>query len=177
MPVDMVEALQAILGRTFSRAEAEQVSNATRAFPVPAKRTVVREGDPGSGLYFLLAGQVEVFKARKDGAVQRLALVEGPSMLGEMALVTEEPHSATCRTISDCDFRVLSRAEFNRWLATGQLTAYKLMGAISGVLARRLMRLNEVVLDLSTGAETSGSAGSAEEAGRLKERIFSDWAF
>jgi CRP-like cAMP-binding protein len=177
MPVDMVETLQAILGRTFNRAEAEQVSNATRSFPVPAKRTVVREGDPGSGLYFLLTGQVEVFKARKDGAVQRLALVEGPSMLGEMALVTEEPHSATCRTVSDCDFRVLSRAEFNRWLATGQLTAYKLMGAISGVLARRLMHLNEVVLDLSSPGGSSAAAPSAEEMAKFKERLFSEWAF
>ena len=177
MPVDMVETLQAILGRTFNRAEAEQVSNATRSFPVPAKRTVVREGDPGSGLYFLLTGQVEVFKVRKDGAVQRLALVEGPSMLGEMALVTEEPHSATCRTVSDCDFRVLSRAEFNRWLATGQLTAYKLMGAISGVLARRLMHLNEVVLDLSSAGGPSAAAPSGEEMARFKERLFSEWAF
>jgi CRP-like cAMP-binding protein len=177
MAGDIIETFQAILGRSFSRAEAEQVANATRAFPVPARRTVVREGDPGSGLYFLVSGQVEILKARKDGSVERLAVVEAPSMLGEISLVTEEPHTATARALTDCDLRVLSRAEWSRWLATGQLTAYKLMGAVSQLLARRLMRINDVVLELTAAAAAAGGAAAPPDLERVRQKLFSEWAF
>lgn len=109
-----------------------------------------------------------------DGSLQRLATVEAPSVLGEMSLVTASPCSATAKTLTDCEFRLLTRAEFQRLLATENLAAYKLLGAIAEVLSRRLLRMDEKVVEL---LGQRGNSEPVEELVRFKQKLFSEWSF
>ena len=169
-----IQAVCDVLGGSVSPTEAEAVLAATVPLRVPAGSTLVREGAEGSGLYFLLSGQVEIVKERRDGAGQRLAVVDAPSLLGELSLVTDGPHTATARALTDCDLRVLGRSHFRLRLAADDLLAYKLLGAMAEVLARRLIRINETVLQLSSPA-VAGSR--VEELDRLRDKLFKEWAF
>jgi CPA2 family monovalent cation:H+ antiporter-2 len=71
----------------------------------------VRKGDRGDGMFFIAAGAVEV---KLDAKSIRL---EAGSFFGEMALLSGERRIADVVAIDFCDFLVLSRRDFNRFVA------------------------------------------------------------
>ncbi|HKU38201.1 MAG TPA: cyclic nucleotide-binding domain-containing protein [Polyangiales bacterium] len=82
---------------------------------------LIREGDPGRGLFVVLRGEVEV--TREDAELARL----GPSeVFGEISLLTSEPATATVRAATPgTSVLFLSRDYFERLLqAVPELRAY-----------------------------------------------------
>lgn len=75
--------------------------------------TIVRAGDYGHHVYFISSGHVEVLGG--DGAVIR-TLSEG-DLFGELALLHEQPRSATIRALDYCDLYSLDRDAFARALS------------------------------------------------------------
>ncbi len=94
---------------------------------------VFREGDPGSGFYFVASGEVRVVAGwqpvvgRPSRAVELTRLLEG-ALFGEMALVTEQARTASIQVVGEADLLEVSRA------AVAELTA------VVPVLAERLDR-------------------------------------
>jgi len=76
---------------------------------------VFREGDPASGFYFVAAGEVRVVAGGKpvDGrptrAVELTHLLEG-ALFGEMALMTDQPRTASIQVVGEADLLEVSRA-------------------------------------------------------------------
>ena len=175
MPVqDLVQTVCTVLCKTLTPSQAEEILAVTQPRSVPAGNVVISEGAEGSGLFLLLKGSVEVIKQGPNGQTQRLATVEAPSVLGEMSLVSERRHSATVRTTTDAEFRVLGREDFLRLLERDNLAAHKLVGAIAEVLARRLRRMNEMTMDLLGRTD---APPPVEELARFKQKLFSEWSF
>jgi glucose-6-phosphate 1-dehydrogenase len=77
-----------------------------------AGEEIVRKGDVGDEMYFISRGTVEVLDG--DGKVLR-TMGEG-DFFGELALLSNEPRSATVRAMTPCDLFVLNKADFNRAL-------------------------------------------------------------
>jgi CRP-like cAMP-binding protein len=78
---------------------------------------VIREGDPGAGLYVVLRGDVEVTRSER-GQAQHLARLGPSEVFGEIALVTHEPASATVSAGSQgASLLFLSRDYFERLIA------------------------------------------------------------
>jgi NTE family protein len=71
---------------------AQVVSRGSPVF-VRAGSWLFREGEPGHSLYVLIAGRLEVMVETPEAAVIRV-LGRG-DVLGELALVTESPRSAS----------------------------------------------------------------------------------
>jgi CRP-like cAMP-binding protein len=70
---------------------------------------VVREGDPGSAFYFVASGEVRVFAAAGAApAVERTHLHEG-ALFGELALVTEQPRTASVQVVGQADLLEIRR--------------------------------------------------------------------
>ena len=67
-----------------------------------------RHGAPGNEMYFILHGEVEIISPTGE----RLAGLQDGSFFGEMALLTNNPRSATARTTSYCDLYTLERHAF-----------------------------------------------------------------
>jgi len=65
---------------------------------VPANEKLLEEGAPGDGLYLLLAGKAEVSK-KGDGKRVVLAHLKEGDVFGERSLLTNQPVSATIRTL------------------------------------------------------------------------------
>ncbi len=61
---------------------------------VPEGRVVIREGSQGDGFYILLKGKVAV-ETEKDGKPLELAELARGSVIGEVALLTGQPRTAT----------------------------------------------------------------------------------
>jgi len=141
--------MHSLLGRGLTAPQVEQLAQASVSKKIAAGETLMSEGERPSGLLFLLQGNVEIFKRGRDGQQQSLGKVDAPTVLGEMSLITERPTSATVMAVKDCECQLLTKAQFQRLIASESLAAYKLVVMIAEVLAERLARLDRKVLELT----------------------------
>jgi ATP-binding cassette, subfamily B, bacterial len=75
-------------------------------------RDVFRQGDTGEKFYIIARGTVEVLVAHTNEDTRRVAFLRDGDFFGEIALVTDQPRSATIRTVTDCWFLTLHRMSF-----------------------------------------------------------------
>lgn len=87
------------------------------------------EGKPGDSLYFILEGKADVLKGQ-----QRVATLGEGEVFGEMAVLTNEPRSATVMACTPMELYELKRTDFNAVLPSSP----SLSSALSRILARRL---------------------------------------
>jgi NADPH-dependent 2,4-dienoyl-CoA reductase/sulfur reductase-like enzyme/CRP-like cAMP-binding protein/Fe-S-cluster-containing hydrogenase component 2 len=64
----------------------------------PAGTTLIREGEYGRDLYFLLDGQCSAFTTESDGKELPLAVMQRGEYVGEYGMLTGQQHPATVRT-------------------------------------------------------------------------------
>jgi CRP-like cAMP-binding protein len=69
---------------------------------------VIREGEPGIAFYLVATGQVRVFATQGGKQIERGRLHEG-ALFGEMALLTQQPRTASVQIIDEADILELSR--------------------------------------------------------------------
>lgn len=79
----------------------QRLSERARWVEVPAGDWLFREGDGGGGLFVLRSGRLEVVREAGDAEVIIRALSPG-AVLGELAVLTGEPRSASIRARRDC---------------------------------------------------------------------------
>lgn len=101
---------------------------------VEAGSTVLAEGDAPQEVYVVRTGSAEILVADEKGVRRRIGHVAAGATLGEMAMFTGEPASATVRATSDLELLVLRAADFER-LADRFPIVYRNLGAI---LSKRL---------------------------------------
>lgn len=163
-----------ILGTRLFGTEADEIMQATLAVDVKAGEVLMREGNQPRGLFLLLDGSMDVLKTGGRGPREVLATVTAPSVLGEMSLLTARTHSASVVARTDCTLRLLPKADFARLLDGGSLAAYKLVATIAEVLAARLLRMDEKVVELS---QRQMGPAPVEELAAFKDKLFSEWSF
>ncbi|MEP7003588.1 MAG: cyclic nucleotide-binding domain-containing protein [Chloroflexota bacterium] len=100
-----------------------------------AEDVVCRQGDPADGLYIVVRGTFGVYVADDGG--ERLVNAIGPGhYVGELALLVDQPRSATIRATSDGEILRLDREQFLQLLGQDPDAAK----AVATTLARRLRR-------------------------------------
>ena len=109
---------------------------------------ILREGEPGDALYFLYEGTLVVEKVvdGATGARKDLAIIPAHAVVGEMALVDQEPRSAGVRAEVSSQALKLTRADFDRIVEERPALAYKLFRAFYLELSRRLRSTNEELI-------------------------------
>jgi len=171
---EAAKIVRTILCRGLTNPQTEQIVNAMVPATVPAGSVVFREDERGQGLFVLLEGTVEVRKEGGQAGAVVIAVVEAPSVLGEMSLITDRPHSATVRARTDCEFRLLTRPQFDRLLQAENLAAYKVVATLADVIAWRLNRMDEKFVELSRRGEYPQPV---EELATFKQKLFNEWNF
>ncbi len=120
---------------------------------------VMKQGEVGDGLFVVLEGQVDV--VRGGGVISTL---EQGAHVGEMALVRNQPRSATVRSKGASELMVIRRRDFFELLRNEHALAVKLLWQFLTVVADRL-------------AETSRELGQAREelaAEDLTDELFEE---
>ena len=83
---------------------------AFRPLAVEAGATIVEQGERRGDLYVVCRGELEAVGAAGD----RLGMIKAGECFGEMALLLQQPRSATVRAVSPCDLLVLDANDFGR---------------------------------------------------------------
>lgn len=102
------------------------------------------EGEPGDDAFIIESGMIQVFKRGANGEVVPLAVIGRGEILGEMALVDNQPRMAAARAIEDSVLVVIPREDFQARLEKVDKVTHKLMG----VLVNRVRNLAEEVKSL-----------------------------
>ncbi len=117
-------------------------------------QTLFKQGDVGEALLIVADGRVRVFIP--EGHAERvLAFFGTGDVLGEMALLTGEPRSASAAAISDTRVLALSKSDFETYLATNVSVMREMMRIIALRQAQTNVRLTRV----DEQDETSPGAG------------------
>lgn len=109
---------------------------------------VFSEGELGDAFYVLLTGAVAVEKWSKDRNVMLVKLEPG-DCFGEMALLNDEPRSASVRALSNIVALRFRRDAINASAAT----AAAIYGNFAGILAHRLVQSSNMLAELVTREE------------------------
>ncbi len=92
-----------------SKKELEVLGSEFDEIDVPSGRTLTKQGEPGREFVVIVSGTAEV---TKDG--RRVNMLGAGDFLGEIALLSGGPRTATVTTVSDADLLVLSSRSFAR---------------------------------------------------------------
>ena len=135
-----------------SAAELAKVVRLGTILTVQGGRELTRQGDGGSDMFVLLAGNVDV---RRRGAPP--ATMRAGSAIGELALVDDGVRTATVTTIGPCEVLVIRRREFRALLSEAPTVGVKLLQAMS----RRLRAAERANLRLQVIADERRTSAAA----------------
>ena len=83
---------------------------AFRPLAIDPGDTIVRAGDRGGEMYFVCRGELKTL----GRANERAGRIGAGELFGEMAVLFDQPRSATVRSICHCDLLALDAADFRR---------------------------------------------------------------
>ncbi|HZQ92546.1 MAG TPA: ATPase, T2SS/T4P/T4SS family [Terriglobales bacterium] len=126
----------------LSTEECTEVVKRMKRREFPPNQVIVREGAPGSSMFFITAGQVEVRKKDSSTGIDFLLSEMGPGQnFGEMSLLTGKPRTATVLTIQPTSCAVLEQKDFQELL----IQYPKIGVALTTILAERLAKASQQV--------------------------------
>ncbi len=140
----------------------------------PAARTRVlapgellfRQGTPREALYLIAEGQLEVFRDHR-GNLESLIVMGPGEALGEGALFSDAPHSASARALGRVALAELTREALQGALSEDGAAAWEVLGRIGRLMTRRLTYASTREVGL---AKAYASGGTRREHDLLGER-------
>lgn len=110
----------------------------------PAGYVLFEEGDTGEEMYIIQEGKVRIVK-RVDQGEKLLAVIPAGEFFGEMAILLNEPRSATAIVEEDAKLLVIDSATFEAMVKSNGEIAYRIIKK----LAQRLKETNAQIEMLS----------------------------
>ena len=113
-----------------------------------ADEVIFEAGDPGSGMYVIRSGAVQIFnRSNKNGDIE-LARLGQKGFFGETTLAAPSKRSASARTLEPTVLIGLFRADINELAKSNPAVAYKIMLSLSRVIGERLHFADRKLTDL-----------------------------
>jgi tetratricopeptide (TPR) repeat protein len=104
---------------------------------------LIRQGVAGENLFILTMGPFEVRRVSKEGEAKVVAKLGPGSYVGEMSLIDDAPTSAEVAAAGPSTALVISKAEFNAFLASNDHVALRVYRVFVRTMCERLRKANE----------------------------------
>jgi len=128
---------------------------------------IIRQGDPGLGLYFITRGFAKVEIAR-DGTITLVAELHAGEFVGELSIIDSKPRSASVICTSDASCLLLTRDRFMKLLNKHPEIAMQMAKALAARIRRADERMWQGAAAMQQPApQTNGS--DARESGDVTE--------
>ena len=97
---------------------------------------VIKQGTRGGKMYIVVEGELEVSRSEPDaeGESQRITVLGENQVFGDMALLDDEPRSASVTALQDCRLLSLQRSDLERILRRYSSIAFNMMRILSSRL-------------------------------------------
>src|SRR5205809_2775504 len=131
------------LFESLSDAELRALASVVREIEVRVGDVVMREGGPGRDVFIVKQGEVQILKRDRGGSLHEIARLGTGASVGELALLDDEPRSASVRAVRPTTLYAFSPREIAR--AGGRS---ELLRQLSRAIAVRLRFTNDVTVRL-----------------------------
>ena len=113
------------------------IMNATERVDLRAGENLFEVGDTGDAIYVVNTGSLGVYYPGPSGYPQLSAVIKPGETVGEMAVISGEPRSATVTAIRDCNLIKLTKVEFDRLVHSKPV----IMNELNRLLVHRLQQV------------------------------------
>ncbi len=137
-----------------------------------AGEELIRRGEDGGDIVFLLEGELQVY-VPKEGREVELVRLSAPAVVGEIELLTGGKSTASVRALSDSRIFCIPHEAVRERVADGDPATLKVMFAISKLLAGRLAAMTEKFVEIEGAVEPRRS----DELRQFRSKLFSEWTF
>lgn len=142
--MDRREVLKNIpLFQGMSDRELDMLLALTTTKKLKKRAYLFRKGDPGNALFAVLEGRLKATGEGRDGKEMVFSVMDPGEVIGEIALLDQEPRSATVQAVEDVTLLTLHRRDLLPFLERNPKAAIKL----AAVLAKRIRNLTELAED------------------------------
>ena len=129
----------------LSEADFSSLAKVANRRRYPKDSVVFFENEQGDFFFMILEGRIKVTILGDDGREVILSLLGSGDFFGEMALLDNEPRSATAIAVEDCELLSLHRNDFQNVLTDNR----SIMVGLIKVLTARLRRANHQISTLA----------------------------
>lgn len=105
---------------------------------------IIEENDTSRRLFFLLNGQVRMLATNRQGQEVALAIIDGPTHFGELAVIDGYPRSAAVQATSGCDVLSIAPKDTETLIYTVPLVSQRIMQNMAGIIRKN--NLHRMVL-------------------------------
>jgi CRP-like cAMP-binding protein len=146
----VADELFALVGKSpffeeFSREDVSILASYMEVYRAQPGEALLREGERGDFMLFILEGAVDIFKKGLREQPQHMTTAEAGMTLGEMSMIDGEPRFATCIAAKPTQFAVLHRDDMAKIIldhpALGAKVLVKLVSMLSARLRQTSVRL------------------------------------
>lgn len=125
------------------------VSKNFREVKISGGEALFRQGDPGDALYLIVEGTVSIVLELPDDKTLHLRTMRAGAILGEMALYTGAPRSASAIVNGDSVFYRLDQKSYKHMNDKHPAEASLFHSFIVRLISERLARANKAIMALS----------------------------
>ena len=135
-----------------------------------------REGSQADTCFLLEEGTVEISKNLTKGKRLNLGLTQAGEYLGEIAMLSGQPRSATATARTEVQAVAFQRNQFVRLLRQQNPFATRLSLELCSLLSRRCLRLSRLVSRRVESAKPPSEHKGVEAKSPLLPGFYSRWA-
>lgn len=161
--------------------ELKQLMDNARPVSLRAGEYLMKQGDPGDTAYVVLHGEFEVRK-QSGQSVIKIDVRNPGDVLGEMALLSRSPRSASVIALTDCETLCISQDNFERLLSTSSTAALAVLHWVMTRLSQNdaLLHQQERMAALGTlsaglAHELNNPAAAAQRSAAELHKALTKW--
>ena len=128
----------------------------------PLGETIFMQGEPGKALFIVLTGKILIFRSGQEGE-EHLATLTAGSYFGELALIDDQPRSATVRAAEPSVLLILYKSDFDDLIEGHKAIAIKVMAnllkALAGYVRAAQASRNAIRNSIVSGSTTEKKLG------------------
>lgn len=162
--------------RHLSEEEKEEFEELLEPASFAVGQTVFQEGGPEETLYVISSGILEVYKEVLPGRRQHLAMVEAPTVVGEMGLLTEPRAAASVEARTPVEAHGIDRDRFLEMLDADSPAACKVVYEIGRTLAQRMDKTDAAIAAIVARLEAAGAYDN-RDADVFRDTLMQEWHF
>jgi CRP-like cAMP-binding protein len=129
-------------------------------------QAIINEGDPGLGMYIIVAGEVRITQIGEDGVQQQLATLTGGDFFGEQALLDESPRTASAFANEPCRIIGFFRPDLLELIESNPRSGLKIVMRLSQMISVRLRHTNRLLKEARMRVKQVGEENKRAELER-----------
>ena len=143
---DIYEILKKIpIFQDLSRREIVKIESILHRRNLSADEAIVKEGDPGVGMYIIVYGTVQILQVGEGGGRLQLATLTSGDFFGEQALLDDSPRTASAYASETCRIIGFFRPDLLELIESNPRLGLKIVMRLSQMISVRLRHTNRLL--------------------------------